>query len=156
MSTRNLALASFGPSGDEYRAVMAEFQLEGFSPGFALFVEGVNFVLVDVDAVDAAAHKTILMSVPRLADFLQTVLLNDASVKGFNLSCFAAARPVGLCLAEPVVQVVSEVPVAEQDGEYFALGRNGGSQSLDAVESLLLGAGREVSVPNIEISLVAT
>ena len=103
MGAKDLALAGRGSSGDVDRAVMAELKLEGFSPGFALLVEGVDLVLIDVNAVDAAAHKTVFMSVQRLEDFLNAMLLDDASVEGLHFFSLAATRPVGLFLIEPVV-----------------------------------------------------
>ena len=50
------------------------------------------------------------------------------------------------------MDVVRKVPVTKHEGENFALGRNVGSQTLNAIESLFIRAGREVGAPDIEIT----
>ena len=51
--------------------------------------------------------------------------------------------------------VICEVPVPQQEGEDFVLGRNVPGQGTDAVESLLFRGGGEVHIPDVQIPFVA-
>ena len=63
---QNPVLARSAPSREEHWTVMAEFQLEGFGPGFALCMMSIGFRLVYVDPVNAAASEAVLMRMRRL------------------------------------------------------------------------------------------
>ena len=112
VSTRYLAFASFGSPGDEYRAVMAEFQVKGLSPGFALFVESVDFMLVDVHAVNATPHEDVLMGVEWLDDLLAPLVIHQGGQEGVGLFALLITSPSGVSLGTTVMNVCGEVPIA--------------------------------------------
>ena len=74
MSAWDLALAFLGPPREEDRSAVAELQLEITSPGLAVFMKSIHSMVIDVDPVQTAASKAILVCAQGLIDLLEVVI----------------------------------------------------------------------------------